>query len=140
MGCQSKKEFGGCVIDDEASAVLRRIPGMDAIVLATPVYFFGPSAQLKLILDRFYSLCKFDRVKGSVETALKGKIVAVIASSGGPNLDTGLAMIRQTFQTVAGFSGARCEALLVPGAGLSGALAGNKDAREKAIAFGAMLA
>ena len=39
--------------------MLARIPEADAVVFATPTYFFGPTAQLKLLLDRMYSLWKF---------------------------------------------------------------------------------
>ena len=58
LGCQKSDKFE-CEVDDEIKPVLAQIPEKDVLVFATPVYFFGPNAQLKLILDRMYSLIKF---------------------------------------------------------------------------------
>lgn len=43
---------GKCVLDDDLYAVLDPILDADALILAVPVYFLGPNAQLKLFLDR----------------------------------------------------------------------------------------
>jgi len=45
-----------CVINDEAKPILAKMAKVDAIVMATPLYFFGASAQLKLVFDRMFSL------------------------------------------------------------------------------------
>lgn len=48
---------GECSQKDDFSALLRpRIEDADMIVLASPVYYFGLSAQLKTVIDRFYAL------------------------------------------------------------------------------------
>ncbi len=59
MGCQKPEKFE-CTVDDEIKPVLARIPDMDVLVFATPTYFLGPTAQMKLVMDRMYSLIKFD--------------------------------------------------------------------------------
>lgn len=43
---------GGCVQKDDASAILEQMMAADVIVLATPVYFYTMSAQLKTLIDR----------------------------------------------------------------------------------------
>ncbi len=56
QGCDSCGMDGDCIFDDAISKKL--MPKMleaDLLVLVTPLYYFGMSAQLKTIIDRFYS-------------------------------------------------------------------------------------
>lgn len=59
-GCYyCRKHEGKCVHEDDMSPLLSdegKILKADIIVFATPLYYFGMSAQLKTVLDRFYSL------------------------------------------------------------------------------------
>lgn len=50
--CYVCKKTGKCVQQDDARAVIDKMMGADAIVLATPVYFYTLSAQLKALFDR----------------------------------------------------------------------------------------
>jgi multimeric flavodoxin WrbA len=52
--CDLCKEAGECVIEDDMRAVFPRVTAADAIIFATPVYWFTFSAQLKLCIDRWY--------------------------------------------------------------------------------------
>jgi multimeric flavodoxin WrbA len=137
MGCQKLEDFQ-CVIKDQASVYLAKIPQMDVLVLATPLYLFGPSAQLKLFMDRMYSLFKFDRKSGAIRHNLHNKILGLIASAGG-ELPC-LLLLEQSFKIIAEFSSMRFESLLVPHSGASGVVKNNKEAREQAVAFGSKLA
>ena len=51
--CQCSK---GCVDQDDTNPTIDKIVVADVIVFATPVYWWGMSAQLKLIIDKCY--CK----------------------------------------------------------------------------------
>jgi multimeric flavodoxin WrbA len=51
-------EQGVCVQKDDMPPILDKIRKADALVLASPVYFFGVTAQLKLAIDRLYALLK----------------------------------------------------------------------------------
>ncbi len=53
--CQ-KTPDAPCIIDDDGDKVLAKMTGSDAIILASPIYFFTMSAQLKILLDRSYAL------------------------------------------------------------------------------------
>ena len=56
LGCDHCGMNGPCVYNDAISTKL--MPKMleaDMIVLATPLYYFGMSAQIKTVIDRFYS-------------------------------------------------------------------------------------
>jgi multimeric flavodoxin WrbA len=50
-----------CAIADDASWILDRMCEADAVILATPVYYYNISAQLKALMDRNYYLYMHDR-------------------------------------------------------------------------------
>lgn len=52
----------------------------DAFVVGTPIYFFGPSAQTKVFLDRWMALIHSD--DGGARHALRGKRMAVAVAYG----------------------------------------------------------
>lgn len=41
-----------CVQKDDMPEIYNRIDAADAIILATPIYWYGPTAQMKLFIDR----------------------------------------------------------------------------------------
>jgi NAD(P)H-dependent FMN reductase/putative sterol carrier protein len=52
VGCAFCMEKGKCWIRDDHAAVVERLLSADGIVLASPVYFFHVTAQMKTFLDR----------------------------------------------------------------------------------------
>jgi NAD(P)H-dependent FMN reductase len=139
MGCQKSDKYE-CVIADDAQPILARIPSYDAIVFATPVYFFGPTAQLKLVLDRLYSLFKFDRPGPGFGCVFAHATLGLI-STAGDGLDGGLQAVADSFAILSRFTGCKLETLLVPSAPKEPRdLDGNAELRERAVAFGAKLA
>ncbi len=139
MGCQKSDKFE-CVWDDDVKPVLTKIPNYDLLVFATPTYFFGPSAQLKLLMDRMYSLIKFDPARGCYTHNISHLKWALICTGGG-DINPGLALVEQTFKTVAGFIGSECDSFLVPNASMySDELKQDAALREEAMAFGRRLA
>lgn len=139
MGCQKSDKFE-CVWDDDMKPVLRKIPDYDVVVFATPTYFFGPSAQIKLLMDRMYSLIKIDPSKGSYAHNLGHLKWALICTAGG-DINPGPALVEQTFKTVASFTGSKCDSLLVPNASMySDEIKENAALREEAMSFGRRIA
>lgn len=51
--CRRKKK---CIHDDDMPGILRKMQEYDTWVLGTPLYFWGPTAQFKTFLDRWYGL------------------------------------------------------------------------------------
>ncbi len=51
-GCFSCHKTGHCAQKDDAASILGKMLSADVIVLATPVYFYSMSAQLKTMIDR----------------------------------------------------------------------------------------
>ena len=50
--CGSCYETGTCIIDDEMQQLYTCFETADLIFISSPVYYYGISAQLKLIIDR----------------------------------------------------------------------------------------
>ena len=50
------KNQGVCVQQDDMPPILDALRKADALVLTSPVYYWGVTAQLKLTIDRFYAL------------------------------------------------------------------------------------
>lgn len=50
-------ENKGCVQQDDMQLIYPKIKEADALILATPIYFFNMSGQLKIFLDRCLPVC-----------------------------------------------------------------------------------
>lgn len=56
-GCDHcRKTDGTCVYKDDMADIYPYLIDCDVIVLVTPLYYFGMTAQLKHTIDRFYSV------------------------------------------------------------------------------------
>ena len=54
MGCDVCGMSGPCCQKDDMGKLQEKILKTDMMVLVTPLYYFGMSAQLKTVIDRFY--------------------------------------------------------------------------------------
>ncbi len=134
--CQKSAKYE-CVINDDAKKVLIKMAGSDAIVMATPLYFYSSSAQLKLVMDRMFSLYKWDNKTDTFTTPLKGKTLILLGSA---YEDIGLDILKMPFKLTADYSGMKFKSLLVPNAGESGDIRKLRGIREKARALGRSVA
>jgi len=100
--CDSCQETGVCVLQDDMQMVYPLLEQADAIVIASPVYWFTISAQAKLCIDRWYAL---ESEQGS---ALRGKQVGVVLTYGDTDLYTsgGINAIH-TFESMFRYIGAQ---------------------------------
>jgi len=56
LGCNACfKTNGVCVQKDDMAAIYEKTSQADVLVIASPVYFYGISAQLKAVIDRFHN-------------------------------------------------------------------------------------
>ncbi len=135
LGCQNSDKYE-CVISDDVSDLMKRILQYDIIVFATPVYFFGPSAQLKNVMDRMFCHIKMNPQDGSYTMARNDLSYGLIASAGG-DLDGGLNLTRDTFQMLADFTGRPFKPLFLPLAPMDPAeLQNNIEIRNRARIYG----
>ncbi len=74
--CETCQETGICVLMDDMLLLYPKLQEADAIVIASPIYWFTMSAQTKIFIDRWYAL---DSEQGS---ALKGKQFGILLTYG----------------------------------------------------------
>lgn len=55
LGCDACGMSGACCQKDDMADLREKILKTDMLVFVTPLYYFGMSAQLKTVIDRFYS-------------------------------------------------------------------------------------
>lgn len=57
IGCNScfTREGNNCFQDDDMKIIYEKLKSADMLVIASPVYFYGISAQLKAIIDRLHT-------------------------------------------------------------------------------------
>jgi multimeric flavodoxin WrbA len=85
-GCKRKSET--CVLKDDLTEVLEAVRGSDILVMASPVYYGGVSAQLKGFIDRTFSFLVPDYITAEKPHRLEGdKQLVMILSQGNPDED-----------------------------------------------------
>lgn len=55
LACDHCRTKGRCIHDDGMQELLPVLEKAEIVVFVTPLYYFGMSAQLKSVIDRFYS-------------------------------------------------------------------------------------
>jgi multimeric flavodoxin WrbA len=75
--CDACSRVGHCVIEDDMAPLLEKMKASQVWVLGTPVYWWGPTAQMKAFIDRWYG----------VDRALfRGRGVVLVVPSGGGSI------------------------------------------------------
>ncbi|MBF0302527.1 MAG: flavodoxin family protein [Desulfamplus sp.] len=72
----------GCVQKDDAPAILEKMVGSELVIFASPLYFWGFTAQLKALIDRTYSLYT-NYHKPDHASLVKGQRQALLLTGGG---------------------------------------------------------
>lgn len=89
-GCGACQCFKGCVDQDDTNMIVDKLVAADVIVFATPVYWWGMTAQLKLVLDKCY--CR--------GAQLKGKKIGLIVVGGSDVENVQYELIHRQFQCI----------------------------------------
>ena len=61
-GCGVCQCTNGCIDKDDTNPVIDKLVAADMIVFATPVYWWGMTAQLKLVIDKCF--CRSMQLNG----------------------------------------------------------------------------
>ncbi|MBQ7525734.1 MAG: flavodoxin family protein [Abditibacteriota bacterium] len=64
------KNGKACAFSEDFSTLADMMATTDVLVFATPLYWFGFSAQMKCVIDKFYSFCVAEKVPPVKETFL----------------------------------------------------------------------
>jgi multimeric flavodoxin WrbA len=104
--CISKE--GKCVQDDDMEILLDVLTKADGIILAVPVYFFGPNAAVKMIVDRSCMIYpRFERFIGKpcvigITLGVRGKDGYTLAALGSAAMTLGLDIMGEASFLAAG--------------------------------------
>lgn len=136
-GCDSCQhpQGSGCVIDDDMQLIYPFLKLASALVLATPVYWFTFSAQLKLAIDRFYAL------ESPGGHGLKGKDMVLVLTYGDDDPYTsGAVNAIRSFQDMCRYTGSPVAGILYGTASAQGEMESQTELLAQARALGAKLA
>ena len=130
-GDQSCKERGYCGMKDDGVKMRELMTWADVLVLASPVYWKGFTAQMKLALDHFY---QFAFPKG--RESLKIKEAGLIATAMAPDQSVFDCMVGE-YEHIIGLLGFENKfTLLCPGLDAMGEVAAHSDYIAAAVKLG----
>ncbi len=95
IGCNSCGMDGPCVFKDDFEFVRQNIVDADMVVFASPMYYFGLSAQLKAVIDRFYA------INGKIHTSKKAALLMTYANTAASQAEP----IKSHYQTLIDYLG-----------------------------------
>jgi len=132
--CDVCQETGMCIIKDDMQTLYPLLEKADAIVIASPVYWFTLSAQAKLCIDRWYAL---ESPRGS---ALRGKQIGIVLTYGDTDLYTsgGINAIH-TFESMFRYIGAEIKGMVYGSANKIGDVEKQPALMDKAYQLGLQL-
>jgi len=127
--------YRGCIVDDDMQQIYPRLLEADALVIASPIYWFTVSAQTKIFMDRCYALVD---AEGYV---LRGRKVGIVLTYGdGDPFISGAVNALRTFQDGFRYVGAEIAGLVYGSADAAGEIAANKELMAQAYQLGEKLA
>jgi multimeric flavodoxin WrbA len=132
-------EDGNCVIRDDMDALYAKLLEADAIIVASPMFFYGITAQLKALIDRCQALWARKHVLKQTwpGAGRKGAFIAVGATKGETLFDGSKATVKYFFKTI-GVEYA--EELLIRGVDQKGDIQKHPSALKDAFELGQRLA
>ncbi len=127
--------YGGCIVEDDMQEIYPALEEADALVIASPVYWFTVSAQTKLFMDRCYAMVDGEGYK------LRGKEIGIVMSFGDSDpFDSGAVNAFRTFQDAYRYVGAEIVGYVYGHASDPGEIRENKALMTKAHELGKKLA
>ena len=131
--CQSDIS-DNCIIDDDMTELYPEIRKANALVIASPIYWFTVSAQTKLFMDRCYAL------GGPEGYALAGKRIGILLTYGDSDpFNSGAVNAIRTFQDAYNYVGAEIVGIVYGSASEPGEIKSNKDVMNDAFELGKRL-
>lgn len=129
---------GNCVMRDDMDVIIPKLLEADGIIVASPMFFYGVTAQLKALIDRCQALwVRRNVLKTLPESKKKGVFIGVGATSGKQLFDGSILTIKYFFQA---FGAEYADELLVRGVDKRGEIKEYPDLLKEAFALGQRLA
>jgi len=135
-GCDAcrKNNNKGCTIDDDMGHLYSKVAQADAIIFASPIYWFNISAQTKLFIDRLYA------VEKEKSYALTGKKIGIILTYGDSDLfSSGGINALRSFENICSYVNAYLIGIVHASADKAGEIKNNKNKIREAAELGKKL-
>jgi multimeric flavodoxin WrbA len=124
-----------CIIEDDMQILYPKLRSADAIVVASPVYWFTMSAQTKLCIDRWYAL------QDPQGNALAGKQIGIVLTYGDTDpFTSGAVNAIHTFQDMFRYVKANIAGMVYGSASKAGEIQSQQELMERAYKLGQRLA
>ena len=132
--CQGVADLD-CVIEDDMQILYPKLREADAVVYASPIYWFTVSAQMKLFMDRCYGLGgDSDEIEYH---ALAGKRIGIVLTYGGDDpFDSGAVNAIRTFQDMFNYIPAEIVGIVYGCALDAGEIRQNQEVMKEAYELG----
>ena len=117
--CDACEATGECIHQDDMSALLDKMERSQVWVLGTPVYWWGPSAQFKLFLDRWYATDFLPQDR----TPFKGRRIILVIPMGDGDPATARHTVGMLTDALAYVKADLIATILAPGVGDPGEVA-----------------
>ncbi len=131
--CHSEP-YRGCIVDDDMQILYPKLVEADAIVIASPVYWFTVSAQTKLFMDRCYALVDENGY------LLRGKKYAIVMTYGDADpFISGAVNAFRTFQDGLRYVGAEIAGFVYGSGDAPGDIRSDKATMARAYELGESL-
>ncbi len=137
QGCEKCQDesFYGCAVEDDMNLLYSKLKSADAVVIASPVYWFNVSAQTKIFIDRLYA------VGVGKKNIFKGKKFAILLSYADPDpFISGAVNALRSFQDICSYLEATIEGMVYGRANKAGEIKEQTDVMEQAYLLGRNLA
>jgi multimeric flavodoxin WrbA len=89
ISCGGCDKTGKCVVEDDMIPLYKKIIATDRIIIASPIYFYGVTAQAKAFIDRTQALWNRKRLFEGAILTVKYAYDAMDMAYGGEFLVTG---------------------------------------------------
>ena len=89
--CRENPDEIACIQNDDAIAIMKQMISSEALLFASPIYFWGFSSQIKTLIDRGYSLVTNYHKPGHT-SLLEGKRIGLLVTGGGAYKENAEAM------------------------------------------------
>jgi len=130
-----KNDSRECIIDDDMQELYPKLYEADALVIASPIYYFTVSAQTKLFIDRWYALGE------GKTTVINGKQIGIILTYEDTDpFTSGAVNALRTFQDAFEYLGASIVDMIYGRASEAGEIKANQDLMDRAYQLGQKLA
>ena len=93
---------GDCVIRDDMDGIYSKLLDSDAVIVASPIFFYGLTAQLKALIDRCQALWarKYILKQDLPGSGRKGVFIAVGATRGKKLFDGAILTVKYFFEAI----------------------------------------